>query len=1062
MAAHSRHLVQAVAAALAALALVGPLQPAWAVGDQDLDDDGVPNLQEANADTDGDGLLDALDPDSDNDGLLDGTELGVRLQDLTPDTDLTARVFVADQNPASKTNPRNADSDADGIRDGAEDWNHNGAVDPGESDPTAASGGLPPADADADGLPDAEELWMGSDPNDRDSDDDGVDDAAEWNFAVDTDRDGAPNVADADSDGDGLPDGLERGAALTGVATFVLRGNFRADTDPSSTTSPLLADTDADGQRDGLEDTNRNGKVDIGEGDPRLAGSVTNVLDTDGDGLSDAEEQAIGSGVLDRDSDDDGLPDGAEPDPLVDFDGDGLPSALDADSDDDGILDGTERGVSLPVAEVPGLGGTALAAGRFVADVQPLSRTLALAADSDGDGQRDGFEDHNHNGGVDSGEGDALDPQTKAPAVDSDGDGLSDAQEQRYGSFAQDGDSDDDGIPDGMEHNPGQDHDGDGYDNLLDEDADDDGIYDGTEVGLTLQTLPMPTATDLGSSVFVADEDPSTRTFSLKSDSDGGGLADGEEDFSTNGKLDQSETDPADPGDDTQYNPDLDGDSLDNATEALLGTDPRNADTDGDGIADPTEISDPVAPFDTDGDGWLDALDLDADGDGVGDAEESGLVPGGAIILPQAVVDSDGDGTPDYRDLDSDNDQLSDFAEEYEFNTDRTLADTDGGGLPDDIEVLQVLTNPRDPKDDVPTIEAGRLVRGTSPLTACGAGATPAGGLWLALLPLGLVLWRRRTHAALSLVCMWLLLPALAHAAEVPDLPDVTGGRMNSDGQGILGVEAARQGETGVVGFAAQLQFAFRPLVVGTEGAVERDLVGRRVQADIGLSLRPFANLTLGLWLPASLSQSGTLPSRDLGKGNLDGKFGLADLHITAKYVFADESLDRLGWAAVVDVSAPTGDAQRYLGRDSVTVTPTVVASKLFGIWRLAVNAGPRLQRSIELFNLTDGPVWRTALAATVAPDARDVWKPGAVWLDGALAHETPLGDAFGRRYDERLEGTLGLSWLLDDHLAGTLGTGVGLWPGHSVPAWRPFLTIRYLPEGQVPAAKPRRLRVEE
>ena len=238
VAASARFQVQSVAAVLV-LALAGlPARPALAVGDQDLDDDGVPNLQEANADTDGDGLLDPLDPDADNDGLLDGTELGIRLQDLTPDTDLTARVFVADQNPASKTNPRSADSDADGIRDGAEDWNHNGAVDAGESDPTTATAGVPPADADADGLPDAEELRMGSDPNDRDSDDDGVDDAAEWNFAVDTDRDGAPNVADPDADGDGLPDGLERGAALTGVATFLLRGNFRADADPTTTTSP--------------------------------------------------------------------------------------------------------------------------------------------------------------------------------------------------------------------------------------------------------------------------------------------------------------------------------------------------------------------------------------------------------------------------------------------------------------------------------------------------------------------------------------------------------------------------------------------------------------------------------------------------------------------------------------------------------------------------------------------------------------------------------------------------------------------------------------------------------
>jgi hypothetical protein len=1052
-----------LAMVLGLLALLGVPATTFAATDTDLDDDGVPNALEAPADTDGDGLPDQLDPDSDNDGLLDGTEMGLRLQDLSPDTDLTARVFVADIHPASQTNPRSADTDADGVRDGAEDLNHNGAVDAGESDPATAASFVQPLDSDGDGLPDAEELLLGALPLDRDSDDDGIDDGNEWNFAVDTDRDGAANVVDPDSDGDGLPDGLERGAALSGLATFRLRGNFLPDTDTTSTTSPLRADSDGDGQRDGLEDVNRNGKVDGGEGDPNLSGSTTTVSDSDGDGLSDSEEAAIGSGVLDLDSDDDGLADGQEPDPLFDRDGDGLPSALDVDSDDDGIWDGTERGVTVPIADKPGVSGTNLAKGHFLADLQPLSRTLALSPDSDGDGQPDGFEDPNHDGAVGPGEGDALDPATKAPAVDSDGDGLSDSQEARYGSFANDGDSDDDGIPDGMEANPGQDHDGDGFDNLLDEDADDDGLFDGTEVGLTLQTLPMATATDLGSSVFVADEDPSSRTFPLRADSDNGGLADGLEDFSANGKLDTAETDPTVAGDDTQYNPDLDGDSLDNATEIALGTDPRSADTDGDGIADPTEVSDPIAPFDSDGDGWLDALDLDSDGDGVGDAQESGLVAGGSIVLPQNVADSDGDGTPDYRDLDSDDDQLSDGAEVYEFLTDPRLADTDGGGLRDDVEVLQVLTNPLDPADDKPTIEAGLLVRGTSPFTACSSSPVAgSGGVgWLLGLVAAVVLTRRRWSGVAALLAVVCLAQPVWAADDLPPMPDVTGWRQNSDGHGILQVEAARQGQPLALGFATQMHYSVRPLVVASESKVERDLVGRRVQADVGLSLRLVDNLTIAAWLPMNLTQKGTLPSRDLGAGELQGGFGLGDLALTAKYVFVPEAPGRWGWAATTTVTAPTGDPTRYLGRPGVTVAPTAVVSGVFGIWRFAANMGPRLQESAKLFNLTDGPVWRSALAVTVAPAAteREGWQPSGIWLDASLHHETPLTEPFSRRYNERLEGGVGLSWQLDNRLVATMGTGVGLWPGHGVPAWRPFLTVRYLPtvDRPVAAVKPRR-----
>jgi len=78
---------------------------------------------------------------------------------------------------------------------------------------------------------------------------------------------------------------------------------------------------------------------------------------------------------------------------------------------------------------------------------------------------------------------------------------------------------------------------------------------------------------------------------------------------------------------------DIDGDGLSNAQEATLGTDPRNPDTDGDGLTDSAEVNtyhtDPLKP-DTDGDGWTDAQEInvyltdplnpDTDGDGILDA----------------------------------------------------------------------------------------------------------------------------------------------------------------------------------------------------------------------------------------------------------------------------------------------------------------------------------------------------------------------------------------------------------------------------------------------------------
>jgi hypothetical protein len=97
-------------------------------------------------------------------------------------------------------------------------------------------------------------------------------------------------------------------------------------------------------------------------------GTVPLDLDTDGDGLTDLEEAALGTDPHDPDTDGDGLSDGLEPaedtdgdglinplDPdddgdgwptavegLGDFDGDGLPDYLDVDSDGDGVYDAAE------------------------------------------------------------------------------------------------------------------------------------------------------------------------------------------------------------------------------------------------------------------------------------------------------------------------------------------------------------------------------------------------------------------------------------------------------------------------------------------------------------------------------------------------------------------------------------------------------------------------------------------------------------------------------------------------------------------------------------------------
>ncbi|HOK14020.1 MAG TPA: OmpA family protein [Candidatus Kapabacteria bacterium] len=179
---------------------------------------------------------------------------------------------------------------------------------------------------------------------------------------------------------------------------------------------------------------------------------------------------------------------------------------------------------------------------------------------------------------------------------------------------------------------------------------------------------------------------------------------------------------------------DYDKDGLSNSRERALGTDPRNPDTDGDGISDGDEVliyyTDPLKP-DTDGDGLTDydeiftyktsPIKFDTDGDGLGDGDEvmkfrtdplnpdtdgDGLSDGDEVKIYSTNPlsrDTDGDGVSDGDEVlvyktnplnsDTDGDGLTDYEEIFIYRTDPLIPDTDGDGLPDGEEVKVYKTN---------------------------------------------------------------------------------------------------------------------------------------------------------------------------------------------------------------------------------------------------------------------------------------------------------------------------------------------------------------------------------
>ena len=147
--------------------------------------------------------------------------------------------------------------------------------------------------------------------------------------------------------------------------------------------------------------------------------------DPDNDGYTNLMEYTSKTNPMDADTDDDGISDGDEDsdkDGILDA-GETLPTRT--DSDDDWVQDGTEQGVTQGVSDPDGAGplsGTDTTV--FMPDADPSTTTDPVDEDTDGDGIKDGEEDINHNGRVDSGETDPNVPNsTDGNEDDGDGDG---------------------------------------------------------------------------------------------------------------------------------------------------------------------------------------------------------------------------------------------------------------------------------------------------------------------------------------------------------------------------------------------------------------------------------------------------------------------------------------------------------------------------------------------------------------------------------------------------------------------------------------------------------------
>ncbi len=700
--------------------------------DDDSDDDGLSDGEEVNVthtdplnwDTDGDSLSDLneliatggtwpqrtfsqvsdpLDPDTDDDGLPDATEYtgtGLGTSHGTGGTDDLTCTYVND-----------ADSDNDGLQDGAEDANHDG-------------------------------VWSG---------------ITLGGIGTQATRSGDYWECDAcnpDTDGDGLLDGEE--AALLGGGPISQRpatGWPSAETPPGfDTVTPEGVSTTGPVGPDYSEGAHPLYTFAPAPG-PALSATVPALdSDTDDDGLSDYEEvNTTGTDPLDGDSDNDTLADadeliatgGAWPQRTFDQESD----PLDINTDDDYLFDPVEGECGDAVN--PGTGLRALAGG--LGGVRDTLCPYVNNADSDDDGVKDGavIPISRQGPGMtysytffealrDVPAADIQPPGTirivVTPATgeqnddalcnvcdpDSDGDGLTDGQEIGLGTDPQDWDTDDDGRSDWSEVTGG----GPIPTDPFDPDTDDDGLLDSAEVFGANPTNPVNADTDgdglcdggAGTPYMVSGHPTVTVNPICKSCSQPGndpcavsvrsGSPDGigdhpnpmglGEDVNGNGSWDTGETDP------NQF--DTDGDADGDGIEVLGFSTSRQS------MIPATDLFGRAITVVYPSCGCMDPLNPDTDGDGISDGMED-LNHDGNFDFATSDFDFDvmpllGPPHPDPEetnpcDPDTDHDDLTDYQErnqpnpasEFPFNPTNPLDhDTDNDWLFDGYEVFYTCT----------------------------------------------------------------------------------------------------------------------------------------------------------------------------------------------------------------------------------------------------------------------------------------------------------------------------------------------------------------------------------
>ncbi|MRI01967.1 hypothetical protein GH721_15595 [Kriegella sp. EG-1] len=299
-----------------------------------------------------------LDIDSDDDGISDTTENGVDISavDFTVDSDSDS---VPDDMDASFGG---TDANNNGTIDSFEPIDTDGDLVVDYLDIDSDNDGIYDTVEAGLGAFDGNRNGRFSSNATTDTDDNGMADATESNVPTSTDSDGIPNYLDLDSDNDGIPDNIEGQTTLGYIPPNNDASTANAGLDSAYPLGILPINTDELDIPDYLDlDSDNEGNDDTSEAGLTLSGSFgANGLDSNSENLDDYSDV---NGSFDN-TQSDNFPDSdfdIQNTGDVDFrdaidddlDNDGIPNYVDLDDDNDGIPDADECGPGAPLSLLP-------------------------------------------------------------------------------------------------------------------------------------------------------------------------------------------------------------------------------------------------------------------------------------------------------------------------------------------------------------------------------------------------------------------------------------------------------------------------------------------------------------------------------------------------------------------------------------------------------------------------------------------------------------------------------------------------------------------------------------